>query len=87
MELEFTSEAISDLVYWKKINNKVIINRINKLLKDILDHPFEGLGKPELLKSDHKGIWSRRITKEHRILYLVKDKIVYIMSLKGHYNL
>ena len=87
MELEFTSDAISDLAYWKKVNDKVMINRINKLLRDILDHPYIGLGKPELLKGNFKGVWSRRITKEHRILYYVRDQSIYIMSMKGHFDL
>lgn len=87
MELEFTSDVMSDLANWKKVNNKVSLNRINRLLKDILEHPFKGLGKPELLKGDYKGVWSRRISKEHRLLYHVKEQTVYILSLKGHYDL
>lgn len=88
MEIKFMPKAEEDLAYWKATGNKRIMKRITKLLDDILKHPFTGLGKPEPLKGDLHGIWSRRITDEHRLVYSVSDGMiyVYVLSLRYHYT-
>ena len=85
MELKFKPTAENDLDYWYR-TNKRIIKRIELLFKSILNDPFNGIGKPEPLKENLSGYWSRRITDEHRIVYKVEDDTVVIYSLKGHYK-
>ena len=81
-------QADEDLAYWKSTGNKRVMKRITKLLEDILLHPFTGIGKPEPLKGNLQGIWSRRITDEHRLLYSVSNGMiyVYVLSLRFHYS-
>ena len=90
MQIVFTPKARKDLNFWKKSGNKSVLNKIALLIDDIQLHPFEGIGKPEPLKHQLQGRWSRRINKEHRIVYKVTAKntieIVSILSLKGHYE-
>ena len=62
-----------------------MLKRINQLIKDIKRNPFEGIGKPEPLKSNLTGFWSRRIDEEHRIVYAVEEESVIIISCRGHY--
>ena len=62
-----------------------MLKRINQLIKDIKRNPFEGIGKPEPLKENLTGFWSRRIDEEHRIVYVVEEESVIIISCKGHY--
>jgi toxin YoeB len=85
MEIAYTKEAQNDLEHWKKSGNKTIQNKITKLILSIQQNPFEGIGKPEPLKHNLSGKWSRRINAEHRIVYMVSEETVYIHSLKGHY--
>lgn len=85
MEIEYTAQAVADLSFWKKAGNHAVQKKIQKLLTDMLKHPFEGLGKPEALKHDLTGKYSRRINKEHRIVYQVIGQTIFINSLKGHY--
>ena len=83
--IEFTQEAKIDLAYWHKTNNQKILKRVRELLENIIENPTHGIGKPEPLKYNLSAYWSRRITKEHRIVYeIMKDKIL-VHSLKGHY--
>lgn len=86
MEIEFTQRAFKDLQDWKKSGNKKIIKRITELTASILETPFTGIGKPEPLKNQYAGKWSRRINETHRYVYEVRDDILYIFSLKGHYT-
>jgi toxin YoeB len=86
MELEFTHQAAEDLAYWKKINNIAVLKKIRKLLEIKLSTPFEGIGKPEALKHNFSGCWSRRIDKEHRLVYEVVENRIIVLSLRGHYN-
>jgi toxin YoeB len=86
MEIEFTSEAKKDLEYWKKSGNSKVLKRIRQLIESIQETPFDGIGKPEALKFDLAGKWSRRINKADRIIYTISDSIIYINSLKGHYD-
>ena len=87
MEIVFTKNALKDLKYWKKQKNKEILLRIESLLNDIIKNPFEGIGNPEPLKYQLSGYWSRRITKEHRLIYTIKDgKIIIVTVLRYHYD-
>jgi toxin YoeB len=85
MEVIFLPVALDHLEFWKKSGNKSIQKRISALIADILKNPTIGIGKPEPLKHQLTGKWSRRINQEHRIIYSVENKTVYIYSLKGHY--
>lgn len=85
MEIEYTLQAKEDLAYWKKINKVIILKKIRKLLESIIETPFEGIGKPEPLKHNLSGCWSRRVDKEHRIIYEVNEELIIILSMKGHY--
>jgi len=89
MEVIYAPKALSDLAYWKKSGNKAIQKKIAQLISAIQENPFEGIGKPELLKHELTGKWSRRIDKEHRIIYTVSENreihLLHILSLKGHY--
>lgn len=88
MEIIFAPSALEDLQYWKKVNNAAILKRIELLLADIVEHPFTGIGKPERLKFDLAGKWSRRINSEHRIIYKVTEQgiEVLILSMRWHYK-
>jgi len=85
MEIEFTQIAKEHLNEWKKSGNKATLKKIETLIKSISKEPFSGLGKPELLKYNWAGFWSRRINQEDRLVYQVKNGIIIIYSLKGHY--
>ncbi len=76
-----------DLKAWAKDEPK-LVKKFFELLSDIQKNPFEGLGKPEALKHQYKGFWSRRISDEHRLIYRVlPDKTIHIVSVHGHYGL
>lgn len=85
MEVVFLPDAEKDLMIWKKSGQKKDLKRITELIKAIISDPYDGIGKPEPLKYDLFGCWSRRITKEHRLVYEVKENRIYIFSLRGHY--
>ena len=85
MEIILSPDALEDIRFWFKSGKKSIQKKIQELLKVILETPFEGIGKPEALKHSFSGYWSRRINKEHRIIYLVEDDKIHIFSLRGHY--
>jgi toxin YoeB len=90
VEVVYSKKAQKDREFWKKSGNIFIMNKITDLIKDIQLHPFEGIGKPEPLKHQLSGKWSRRINQEHRIIYKVTEEntieILDILSLKGHYE-
>jgi toxin YoeB len=88
MEIVFLPQADEDLQYWKQKNEVRILKRIRTLLADILEHPFSGIGKPEPLKGEQHGLWSRRITDEHRLVYSISSGrvYVYVLSLRYHYS-
>ncbi len=88
MEIVLLEQARKDRDYWKKSGNTKIQNRISALLRDIQQHPFTGIGKPEPLKHNLKGLWSRRINEEHRLVYQVADGLiyVYVLSMRFHYK-
>ncbi len=82
--IAFTPDAFENFVGWSG-EDKKIYARIIELIKDILRSPFSGIGKPEPLKHQLKGLWSRRITKEHRLVYKVQNEEIIIYSCKFHY--
>ena len=82
--IQWGFEAWEEYLYWQA-QDKKMLKRINQLIKDIKRNPFEGIGKPEPLKENLTGFWSRRIDEEHRIVYAVEEEIVIIISCKGHY--
>jgi len=84
MKVIFSTNAKADLEYWKNQNPKVI-SRIEKLIADIKLHPFTGIGKPEPLRFQQTGYWSRRIDQQHRLVYKIADKILYIVQCRYHY--
>lgn len=90
MEVIYSPKAINDLMFWKKSGNKVIQKKIEQLIIAIQENPFSGIGKPEPLKYELSGSWSRRINEEHRIIYEIHEDstvvILEIQSLKGHYK-
>lgn len=90
MEIGYTDEALKDIAYWKKSGDKAIQAKIQKLIIAIEENPTEGIGKPEQLKHNLSGYWSRRINQEHRIIYEIINEntvnILSIISLKGHYE-
>jgi len=77
--------AWEDYLYWQE-NDKRIVKRINALIKDILRSPFDGTGKPEPLKYEWSGFWSRRINEEHRLVYTMKDENLIIAQCRYHYD-
>jgi toxin YoeB len=86
MEIDFTKEATKHLDYFKKINDPIILKKIRQLLEAILENPYSGIGKPEALKYNYTGFWSRRINSEHRLVYrILEEEIIEVHSLKGHY--
>jgi toxin YoeB len=84
MEFLFKDEAEKDLDYWYR-TDRVIIKKIETLLKSMKQTPFTGIGHPEPLKENLSGYWSRRINHKHRIVYTVEKDIITIYSLCGHY--
>ena len=82
--IQWDFEAWEEYLYWQ-MQDKKMLKRINQLIKDIQRNPFEGIGKPEPLKGNLTGFWSRRIDEEHRIVYAVEKETVIIISCKGHY--
>lgn len=84
-DLLFTSRAWSDYLYWQTQDKKTL-KRINTLLRDIERGSFDGLGKPEPLKEDLSGFWSRRIDDTNRLVYRVQGEVIQILSCKGHYD-
>ncbi|MDP2189271.1 MAG: Txe/YoeB family addiction module toxin [Sphingobacteriaceae bacterium] len=85
-DLDFTFQAKEEIEFHKKAGDKAVLKKLLKLLEEISEHPFEGTGKPEPLKYSLNGCWSRRINREHRLVYEVKESRVVILSVKGHYS-
>ncbi len=85
MEVEFLDNALDDLEFWKKSGDRGIQLRIERLLKSICQTPYSGIGKPESLKHQLTGCWSRRIDSEHRLVYSVHENHIKVHSLRFHY--
>lgn len=84
MRLLWEDRAWDDYLYWQKQDKKTL-RRINTLINDIKRNPFDGIGKPEPLKENLSGYWSRRIDDKNRVVYYEQDNIVYILACRGHY--
>jgi len=84
MKKLWTDKAWEDYLYWQT-QDKRTLKRVNSLIKDIERNPFEGIGKPEPLKNNLSGWWSRRIDDANRIVYRMNDKNIEIAQCKGHY--
>jgi len=82
--LSWTQEAWESYLYWQK-HDKKMLKRINMLIKDTLRDPYNGLGKPEALKANLSGFYSRRIDIEHRLVYAIEEKQIVIISCRYHY--
>lgn len=84
MKLCWHEKAWEDYLFWQTTDKKVL-KKINTLLLEISRNPFEGTGKPEPLKENLSGYWSRRITQEHRVVYTIKDDFIIIIQCRYHY--
>ena len=85
MQILWDDDAWQEYLSWQA-QDKQNLKKINELIKDISRNPFDGIGKPEALKGNLSGFYSRRINHEHRLVYSVKDDTIYIISCKGHYT-
>jgi len=85
VEVILLPQAQEDVEYWKKSGNKQVEQKITNLIKAIVESPFTGIGNPETLKHELVGKWSRRINKEHRIVYEVEGEKIIIHQLRFHY--
>jgi toxin YoeB len=84
MKLVFSEHAWQDYLYWQRTDKKILA-RINELIKDIRSNKYEGIGKPEPLRHNLAGYWSRRITSEHRMVYRIEQNKILIAQLRYHY--
>ncbi len=84
MKVVFLINAWDDYLYWQKYD-KSTLKKVNDLIKDCRRTPFDGIGKPEALKNDLSGWWSRRITQEHRLVYRVESDMLFIAQCRKHY--
>lgn len=85
MIISFVQRSWDEYNCWQK-DDKKIFNKLQRLIKDTLRDPFDGIGKPEPLKNNLQGYWSKRITDEHRFVYKVEDNQLIIISCKYHYD-
>jgi len=85
MKITFSQNSWEDYISWQS-EDKKILKKINALIKDIQRSPYEGIGNPEPLKYDLSGLWSRRIDREHRLVYQVINKELYIYSCRYYYD-
>jgi toxin YoeB len=83
--LMWTDLAWNDYLYWQSTDKK-ILKRVNELIKDIQRNPFDGIGKPEALKFELRGKWSRRIDSEHRLVYQIENETLVIFLCRYHYD-
>jgi toxin YoeB len=84
--IDFTDKAKEDIETHKKAGNKAALRKLFTLIEELYEHPFTGTGKPEPLKYSLSQCWSRRINREHRLVYEVLDDIIFIHSAIGHYE-
>jgi len=85
MKLVWTENAWRDYLFWQE-TDKSLLKRVNALIKDIQRTPFEGIGKPEKLRHEQSGYWSRRIDQEHRLVYKVEGEVLSIAQCRFHYK-
>ncbi|MBK5203435.1 MAG: Txe/YoeB family addiction module toxin [Prolixibacteraceae bacterium] len=86
MKIIFSENSWEDYTSWLK-EDKKMLKRINELIKEIQRNPYEGKGKPEPLKYDLAGYWSRRINLEHRLVYQIRENTILIVSCRYHYDI
>lgn len=84
MRIVFLTNGWEDYLYWQKYDKKAL-TKVNELIKQCQRTPFEGIGKPEALKNDLSGWWSRRVTQEHNLVYIVENDLLYIAQCRKHY--
>ncbi len=82
--ISWTAKAWEQYLYWQK-HDQAIVEEINNLLRECIRDPFKGTGKPEPLKGNLSAFWSRRINKEHRLVYLPEDGAIYVVQCRFHY--
>lgn len=85
MDKIFSDQAWKDYFYWVE-NDRKVLRKINDLIRDIERNGHDGLGKPEPLKHDLDGYWSRRITREHRLVYTIENEQIFIAKCRMHYR-
>lgn len=85
MPIKFSDQAWDDYLFWQQAD-KTVVKRINALLKDIQRSPFDGLGKPEPLRHNLSGFWSRRIDEQHRLVYAIEDGSILVAQCRYHYQ-
>ncbi len=85
MKIIFHPEAWEEYLLWQA-NDRPVLRKLNRLIEAITRDPYEGIGKPEPLRFDYTGYWSRRITDEHRLIYKVEGDALYIVQCRYHYN-
>ena len=81
----FTENGWEDYMYWQ-LTDKKMVKKINSIIKDIERNPYEGIGKPEPLRFDLAGLWSRRINSEHRLIYKIDGNSMFILACRHHYD-
>jgi len=86
MEVVYKDKALEDIKFWKKSGQKTTQNKISSLIEDIKQHPYTGLGKPEPLKYELSGLWSREIDKGNRVIYEIVGLQLHVISMRGHYS-
>ncbi|SEK95572.1 toxin YoeB [Roseovarius azorensis] len=84
MRLAFRAQAWAQYLYWQQ-TDKAMLRKINRLLEECLRHPFEGTGKPEPLRGDLAGFWSRRMERAHRLIYRAAQEALEIVQCRYHY--
>jgi len=84
MPIVFEPEAWEDYMFWQQ-SDKQQAKRLDTLIKAVAKSPYEGIGKPEMLKGNYAGFWSRRINNEHRLVYSVKENRLHILQCRFHY--
>ena len=85
VKIIYLPQARADLDFWKRSGNKGVQTRIQKIILSISETPFDGIGKPEALRHDFAGWWSRRINEEHRLVYRVEEGKIVISQMRFHY--
>lgn len=85
MRIQWEERAWEEYIFWEETDKKTL-RKINALVKEMMRTPFSGLGKPEPLRGDLSGLWSRRINYSDRIVYFVQEDTVFIISCRGHYD-
>ena len=81
----FTENGWEGYMYWQ-LTDKKMVKKINSIIKDIERNPYEGIGKPEPLRFDLAGLWSRRINSEHRLIYKIEGNSMFILACRHHYD-